>query len=155
MKTVINNDAFLKKGYTLSTDNSLLNFNAIYDFLTQESYWAKGISREKLQKAIDNSLCFAIYHQNNLCSFARVITDKATFAYICDVFVVKAYRRQGLSKWLIQNIRQHPELNGLRRWSLATADAHNLYKQFGFTPISLPDRWMEIITPYSNAAQQK
>jgi GNAT superfamily N-acetyltransferase len=110
MKTVINNDAFLRKGYTLSTDNSLLNFNVVYDFLTQESYWAKGISQEKLRKAIDNSVCFAIYHENNLCSFARVITDKATFAYICDVFVLKAYRRQGLSKWLIQNIRQHPEL---------------------------------------------
>ena len=83
-----------------------------------------------------------------MCGFARVITDKATFAYICDVFVLEAYRGQGLSKWLMQNIKEHPELNGLRRWSLATADAHNLYKQFGFVPLSHTDRWMEIFTPY-------
>jgi GNAT superfamily N-acetyltransferase len=148
MESATNNQDFLQNGYTLSTDNSLLPFEVIYDFLLNESYWSQGISAEKLHNAINNSLCFAIYHQHNLCAFARVITDKATFGYICDVFVRKPYRGKGLSKWLMQNIKQHPELNSLRRWSLATADAHGLYGQYGFTPLSKPEYWMEIFTPY-------
>jgi GNAT superfamily N-acetyltransferase len=137
-----------QKGFTISTDKSLLNMRVIHQYLAYESYWSSGLTLEKLQRSIDNSLCFGIYHENNVCGFARVITDKATFAYICDVFVLEAYRGQGLSKWLMHNIKEHPELNGLRRWSLATADAHNLYKQFGFVPLSHTDRWMEIFTPY-------
>lgn len=103
---------------------------------------------DRLQLSIENSLCFGIYQENNQCGFARVVTDKATFAYLCDVFVLEPHRGQGLSKWLLQNIQLHPELIGLRRWSLATADAHTLYSQFGFVPLSKPDRWMEIFTPY-------
>jgi len=141
-------DQLLKTGYTITTDKSLLDIEAIHHYLAYESYWAAGLSREKLQRSIENSICFGIYHENNTCGFARVITDKATFAYICDVFVLEPYRGKGLSKWLMQNIKEHPELNGLRRWSLATADAHNLYKQFGFAPVSKPDLWMEIFTPY-------
>jgi GNAT superfamily N-acetyltransferase len=149
MKTIMNNQAFLNKGYYISIDNQLLDFDAIHNFLVNESYWAKGLPADRLRKAIDNSLCFAIYHEKALCGFARVVTDKATFAYICDVFVLPPYRGLGLSKWLIQTIREHPELNGLRRWSLATADAHGLYQQFGFTILSKPERWMEIFTPYA------
>lgn len=149
MKTIINENALLEKGFIISTDKSLIDFDIVYHYLDKESYWAKGIPAERLQKAIDNSMCFGIYKENKQAAFARVVTDMASFAYICDVFVLPAYRRLGLSKWLIQSIKQHPELQGLRRWSLATLDAHELYAQFGFTPLSKPANWMEIFTPYT------
>ncbi|MDB5109113.1 MAG: acetyltransferase family protein [Mucilaginibacter sp.] len=148
MRTIMNDSAFIKKGYQISTTKSLLNFDVIYQYLNEDSYWAKGMPFEKLKMAIENSICFGIYHQNRQAGFARVVTDKATFAYICDVFVLPDFRGQGLSKWLIQTIVEYPELKGLRRWSLATADAHGLYSQFGFKPINRPDRWMEIFKPY-------
>lgn len=147
-KTLITDAVFTAKGYIISTEKQLLDFEVIYNFLDNESYWAKGIPPEKLQLAIDNSMCFGIYKENKLCAFARVVTDKATFAYICDVFVLNQYRGDGLSKWLIQNIVNHADLQGLRRWSLATADAHGLYEQYGFTVVDKPERWMEIFTPY-------
>lgn len=143
----MNDDAFLKRGFIISTDKNLLDFEAIYTYLDRDSYWAKGIPVETLKKAIENSICFGVYQQNKQAAFARVVTDKATFAYICDVFVLPDFRGDGLSKWLIQTIIAYPELRGLRRWSLATADAHGLYSQFGFTQISRPDRWMEIYQP--------
>ena len=146
--TIMNDAVFLKKGFLISTDQSLLDFDMIYNYLSGESYWAKGVPVETLKKAIANSLCFGIYLQNRQVGLGRVVTDKATFAYICDVFVLAEFRRQGLSKWLVQTIVKHPELQGLRRWSLATADAHGLYKQFGFTEISRPERWMEKFKPY-------
>jgi GNAT superfamily N-acetyltransferase len=149
MKTIMNDEAFLSRGYTISTDKSLIDFEHVHHYLDKESYWAKGIPAERFKKAIENSMCFVIYRQKELAGFARVVTDKATFAYICDVFVLEGHRRMGLSKWLIQTIREHPDLQGLRRWSLATADAHGLYKQFGFVPLSKPENWMEIFTPYS------
>jgi len=149
MKTIINENALLEKGFIISTDKSLIDFDIVYHYLDKESYWAKGIPAERLQKAIDNSMCFGIYKENKQAAFARVVTDMASFAYICDVFVLPAYRRLGLSKWLIQSIKQHPELQGLRRWSLATLDAHELYTQYGFTPLSKPANWMEIFTPYT------
>jgi GNAT superfamily N-acetyltransferase len=148
MKVIINDGAYHKKGFSISTDQNLLDFDMIYRYLDQESYWAKGIPADRLRKAIENSFCFGVYHQQQQVGFARVVTDKATFAYICDVFVLDDYRGQGLSKWLMQTIRAHPDLQGLRRWSLATADAHGLYQQFGFTPITKPERWMEIFSPY-------
>jgi GNAT superfamily N-acetyltransferase len=148
MKTIMNDKAFLDKGYIISTDKNLIDFETVYHYLSEDSYWAKGISAERLKKAVENSMCFVILKQKQLAGFARVVTDKATFAYICDVFVLEQHRRLGLSKWLMQTITQHPELQGLRRWSLATADAHNLYAQFGFRPLSKPDVWMEIFTPY-------
>lgn len=144
----MNDAAFHKKGYQISTDRSLLNFEIIYQYLDKESYWAQGIPPERLQTAINNSLCFGIYIEQQQVGFARVITDKATFAYLADVFVLETHRKRGLSKWLVQTIVQHPDLQGLRRWSLATADAHGLYAQFGFTPIAKADRWMEIFNPY-------
>jgi len=148
MKTIMNDRAFLDKGYSISTDKSMIDFEKVYAYLDKESYWAKGVTAERLKRAIENSMCFVILKQNELAGFARVITDKATFAYICDVFVLEQHRRLGLSKWLMQTIMQHPELQGLRRWSLATADAHGLYEQVGFVPLSKPENWMEIYIPY-------
>ncbi len=144
----MNDEVFIKKGFFISTDNSLLDFDNVYRYLNEDSYWAKGITKEKLLRAIDNSLCFGVYHDKKQIGFARLITDKATFAYLADVFILDAYRSQGLSKWLMQTIMSHPEVQGLRRWVLATADAHGLYKQFGFGPLAKPDRWMDIFTPY-------
>jgi GNAT superfamily N-acetyltransferase len=144
----MNTDSFLKKGFSISTDTSLLDFEVIYKYLNEESYWAKGIPAETVKKAIENSMCFGVYKQNTQVGFTRVVTDKATFAYLCDVFILPGYRGVGLSKWLMQTIAAHPDLQGLRRWSLATADAHGLYKQFGFVQLTRPDRWMEKFKPY-------
>jgi GNAT superfamily N-acetyltransferase len=149
MKTIMNDNHFLEKGYIISTDKTLIDFDTVHHYLDKESYWSAGIPAERLRNAIENSMCFGIYKQNMQVGFARVVTDKATFAYICDVFVLPEHRRLGLSKWLIQTIKEHPELQGLRRWSLATADAHGLYQQFGFKEINRPERWMEIFTPYT------
>jgi GNAT superfamily N-acetyltransferase len=148
MHVIINDEVFLKKGFQISTDKSLLDFDVIFNYLDKESYWSQGIPVETLKKAIESALCFGVYQQNKQIGFARVVSDKATFAYICDVFILADHRRIGLSKWMIQTIIKHPELQGLRRWSLATADAQGLYSQFGFTQISKPERWMEIFTPY-------
>lgn len=148
MKVFINDKVFLDKGFHISTDKKLLDINLIHKYLDQDSYWAQGIPIDRLKRAIENSMCFGVYQDKNQIGFARVTTDKATFAYIADVFILPDFRGQGLSKWLIQSIVNHPDLQGLRRWSLATADAHGLYKQFGFTEITRPERWMEIFTPY-------
>lgn len=150
-KSIMNEDTFLAKGYIISNDKSCINFDRLYQYLENESYWAKGVTVDRLKRAVENSLCFVILKQEEFAGFARVVTDKATFAYICDVFVLDEHRKLGLSKWLMQTILQHPELQGLRRWSLATSDAHGLYKQFGFAPLSKPDTWMEIYTPYTQS----
>ena len=120
----------------------------VFFFFNGDSYWAQGIPKEKLKKAIENSICFSVLKEQEQVGFARVISDHATFAYICDVFILPKARGNGLSKWLVQTIMNHPDLQGLRRWSLATFDAHGLYKQFGFKEVSRPDRWMEIFKPY-------
>jgi GNAT superfamily N-acetyltransferase len=148
MRVFINAENFLKKGYNISTDKELLDFASIYLYLSQQSYWAAGIPADRLKNAIGNSMCFGVYKDTAQAGFARVVTDKATFAYICDVFILPDYRGIGLSKWLMQAILEHPDLQGLRRWSLATADAHGLYSQFGFTKLSKPENWMEIFKPY-------
>jgi GNAT superfamily N-acetyltransferase len=148
MRSKMNDVVFIKKGFIISIDKGLLDFDVIYKYLNEDSYWAKGLPQERFRKAIANSMCFGIYKDNEQAGFARVITDTATFAYICDVFVLPDYRGEGLSKWLMQTIMQHPDLQGLRRWSLATLDAHGLYAQFGFTPLTRVENWMEIFTPY-------
>jgi GNAT superfamily N-acetyltransferase len=136
-----------KRGdFTISTDRNRLNREAIHAFL-KESYWARGIPREILDRAIDNALCFGIYDRERQVGFARVVTDSATFAYLADVFVLESHRGRGLSKWLMEVIRGHPQLQGLRRWSLATRDAHGLYERFGFRRPANPDRMMEIVDP--------
>jgi N-acetylglutamate synthase-like GNAT family acetyltransferase len=149
MKVIMNDEAFAKKGFTISTNPDLLDVDVIYNYLDKESYWAKGIPLDTFKKSLANSLCFGIYKDNKQVGLARLITDKATFAYLCDVFILEDYRGHGLSKWLMQTIRAHPDLQGLRRWSLATADAHGLYEQFGFSPLAKPQVWMEVHAPYS------
>lgn len=141
------------KGFTISTDNDLLDFDIVYSFISQ-SYWAKGIPTDVMKKAIDNAFCFGVYAEpteskENLkqVGFARLITDKATFAYLADVFILEEYRGQGLSKHLIETIVTHPELQGLRRMMLATKDAHGLYKQYGFQAIENPEMLMQIWHP--------
>ena len=126
----------------LSTDRERLDLDVIHGFLT-ECYWAKGISREIVARSIENSLCFGIYAGNQQAGFARVISDFATYAYIADVFVLDTYRGRGLGKWLMECIMQHPRLQGLRRWSLVTGDAHGLYAKSGFTAPKWPEIYME------------
>jgi N-acetylglutamate synthase-like GNAT family acetyltransferase len=147
-KVIMNDDAFLKKGFQISTDKALLDIDTIHFFLDKLSYWGKGVSIKTVEISIQNSICFGVYHNQKQVGFARVITDQATFAYLCDVFVLPDYRKSGLSKWLLQTIRNHPNLQNLRRWSLATADAHGLYEQFGFRQLKNHDRWMEIFQPH-------
>jgi N-acetylglutamate synthase and related acetyltransferases len=131
-----------KDEYLLSTDKSKIDVEAVHLFLSR-SYWARNIPLEVVQKSIDNSLCFAIYQQQRLVGFARVISDFATFAYLADVFILPGERGKGLSKWLMEIIMDHPQLRGLRRFTLATRDAHGLYAQFGFTLFDKPERWMQ------------
>ena len=128
--------------FEISTDPARIDLVAVHAFLTN-SYWAAGIPLETVERSIRNSLCFGIYQRNCQVGFARVITDCATFAYLGDVFVLPEYRGQDLSKWMMECIMAHPELQGLRRWSLLTRDAHGLYRQFGFTELKSPQRWME------------
>jgi N-acetylglutamate synthase-like GNAT family acetyltransferase len=134
-------------GYKISTNKSDLDFNIIHSFISN-TYWAKGIPAETLKKAIDNSICFGVFtEQNEQIGFARVVTDTATFAYLADVFILEAHRGKGLSKWLVQEIVAHPDLQNLRRFTLATRDAHGLYEQFGFSALSYPDTFMEKWVP--------
>ncbi len=129
--------------FVISTDRERLNLDVIHRFLT-ECYWAKGIPREVVARSIENSMCFGVYSDGKQVGLARVISDYATYAYIGDVFVLEPYRGHGLGKWLMQCIMQHPRLQGLRRWSLVTDDAHGLYAQFGFTPLQTPEKHMEL-----------
>lgn len=133
-------------GYTISTDNDRLDIPFIHAFLSG-SYWAENIPVAIVAKSIAGSLCFGVYEGDTQIGFARVITDKATFGYLADVFIDAAYRGRGLSKWLMDTIMAHPDLQGLRRFMLATRDAHGLYAQYGFTPLGFVDRWMNIHKP--------
>ena len=135
-----------KDGYLISTDKSKIDIATVHRFLSQ-TYWAEGIPIEIVKRGVDNSLCFAIYRGERLIGFARVITDFATFAYLADVFILPEERGKGLSKWLMRVILDHPRLQGLRRFTLATRDAHGLYAQFGFTPFDKPERWMQRHAP--------
>lgn len=130
--------------FVISTDRARIDVGTVHQFLSGESYWAAGIPLDVFRRAIEHSLCFGLYQGEEQAGFARVITDYATFAYLADVFVLSPYRGQGLSKWLIGVIRNHPDLQGFRRWMLATQDAHGLYAQFGFTPPAKPEIWMEV-----------
>ncbi|MFN0133777.1 MAG: GNAT family N-acetyltransferase [Phycisphaerales bacterium] len=136
----------------ISPDPALLDLDAIHAFLTT-SYWSPGIARERVERAIKHSLCWGVYdpaiprsgHADlpSLVGFARVITDHASFAYLCDVFIIESHRGRGLSKQLVQTILACPALQGLRRFCLMTRDAHGLYQQFGFTPMPDPTRYLE------------
>lgn len=128
----------------ISTDRARLDVDAIRAFLAR-SYWAEGIPRAVVAAAIQNSLCFGAFDGARQIGFTRVVTDHATFAYVADVYVLEEYRGRGISKMLIAAMRAHPDLQGLRRWHLATRDAHGLYMQFGFSPLADPGRHMELV----------
>jgi len=132
--------------FVVSTDPARLELDTLHNFLTR-CYWAEGIPREVVARSLENSLCFGVFRGPHQIGFARVISDYATYAYLGDVFILDAYRGRGLAKFLMQCIRQHPQLQGLRRWTLATRDAHGLYTQFGFRPLIRPERFMEIHDP--------
>ncbi len=131
----------------ISTDQSRLDIDAIHDFLSH-SYWeTKGMPRESLERAVRGSLCFGIYDGNRQVGFARVVTDGATFAYLCDDYVLESHRGQGLGKWLMQSVFDHPDLQALHRWVVVTRDSR-LYEKFGFTPVKEPATYLEIVEPF-------
>jgi N-acetylglutamate synthase-like GNAT family acetyltransferase len=134
--------------FLISTDRSKLDVDVIHKFLAR-SYWAEGIPRETVERSIENSLCFGVYDNARQIGFARVISDFATYAYLADVFILEPYRERGLGKELMASIMAHPDLQGLRRWSLGTRDAQGLYAQFGFKPVlnTRARTVMEIVDP--------
>lgn len=132
-----------ENGFTISTDKSKLNIAVVHGYLSNHSYWAKNIPLEKVERSIAFSFCFGVYQQTEQIGFARLITDYTTYAYLADVFILPSHRGLGLSKWLMAFITANPELQGLRRWVLATQDAHGLYAQFGFEPYDKPERLMQ------------
>lgn len=129
--------------YLISTDPARLDLLFIQNFLSNVSYWAQGRSLEVVKHSINNSLNFGLFKGDQQIGFARVVTDYATFAWLADVFVVEPYRKKGLGKWLVRVVISHPNLQGFRRWVLATKDAHDLYRSFGFRELKRPERWME------------
>jgi GNAT superfamily N-acetyltransferase len=141
--------------YLISSEPAWLDLELIHRFLSEHSYWARGIPRDVVSRSIANSLCFGVFALGKgvlnpprlQVGFARVITDRATFAYLADVFVLPEHRGQGLSKRLMEAVLAHPDLQGLRRWMLATADAHELYRRYGFTALSQPDPLMQRHNP--------
>jgi GNAT superfamily N-acetyltransferase len=128
--------------YSISTDPAALDISLVHRFLSTEAYWAPGVSRDVVERSIENSICFGLYRDGEQVGFARVVTDRAAFAYLADVFVLEAHRGRGLGKWLVETVLSHPDLQGLRRFFLGTADAHSLYERYGFRPID-PSRMME------------
>jgi GNAT superfamily N-acetyltransferase len=130
--------------FLISTDPGLLDVPLIHDFLANRSYWATGRPLAVVRRSLEQSLCFGLYEQGRQVGFARVVTDRATFAWLCDVFVLEAYRGRGLSKWLLGCVMSHPALRGLRRVLLGTRDAHSLYERYGFTPLADPTRFLEV-----------
>ena len=128
--------------FEISCDPSRVDVDAVASFLAT-SYWATGIPREVVARSLDGSICFTLLDRDRQIGFARVISDKATFAYLADVYIAANYRGQGLATWLIRCVMEHPELQGLRRWLLATRDAHGLYEKMGFEPLRRPDYFME------------
>jgi GNAT superfamily N-acetyltransferase len=130
-------------GYEISTDRARLDVAYIHRYLSEESYWARGRTRETVEKAIAHSLCFGVFWGAEQVGFARVVTDGATFGWLCDVFVDDRHRGRGLGKWLVETVVAHPDLANIKRLLLATSDAHELYRRYGgFEPLTHPDRWM-------------
>jgi GNAT superfamily N-acetyltransferase len=129
--------------YVISTDPARLDLDLIHDYLSNRSYWAEGRSFAAVQTLIEHSLCFGLYHDGQQVGFARVVTDYATFAWLCDVFVLESHRGRGLGKWLIESVVAHPALQTMRLFLLATRDAHELYRRYGgFETSPTPERWM-------------
>jgi GNAT superfamily N-acetyltransferase len=139
------NMEIIENGFIFSDDTNLVDVHAVHHYLSKESYWAKGISLEIVKRSISNSLCFGVYKDGTQVGFARWVTDRATFAYLCDVYIEQSFRGLGLSKKLMSLMMFHPDLQGLRTYFLGTLDAHGLYEQFGFKPLAAPERRMEIV----------
>lgn len=135
-----------KRDFLITDNREDLDPQLIHQFL-HDSYWAKEIPKKIVTKSIENSLCFGLFHNDKQIGFGRAITDRATFAYLADVFVIEQYRGCGLGKWLITCIKAHPDLKNLRRWMLVTTDAQGLYERYGFSPLPNPKNYMEISTP--------
>jgi GNAT superfamily N-acetyltransferase len=154
MKEMFNNQysmlnvhlSWQKDEFTITTNQSQMDIDAIHGYLSR-SYWAQAIPRSIVEKGMEGSLCFAVLQGNRQVGFARVITDKATFGYLADVFILEEFRGKGLSKWLMEIILGHPELQNFRRFLLSTRDAHGLYRQFGFKELVSPENWMQIHIP--------
>ena len=142
--------------YLISTDPAKLDPVAVHAFLTT-AYWSPGIPLAVVKKALENSLCFGLYHQGKQVGLVRVVTDHATYGYLCDVYVLEAHRGKGLGHWMVECVMSHPELQDLRRFTLATKDAHGVYAAFGFTPLTAPERMMERFDPkvYERMASKK
>jgi GNAT superfamily N-acetyltransferase len=138
--------------FTISTDPARLDLDTVCDFL-ERAYWALGRPRERTERAFANSLVFGLYDSQKQIGLARVVSDYAVFAYLCDVFIHEDYRAQGLGKWLIETVMSHPDLQGLRRWTLATSDAHGLYRRSGWEDLHNPEKWMEILRPFPGEKQ--
>lgn len=141
------NKSWEKENFLISTDKTLLQIYRIHQFLTKEAYWSVDIPQEVVAKSIEHSLCFGLYdasNNNQQVGYARIVTDFSSFAWLCDVYIEKDFRKKGLSKWLMECVMSHPSLKNLRRICLATKDAHELYKKFGFEVTKTPDNWMEI-----------
>jgi GNAT superfamily N-acetyltransferase len=135
--------------FFISTDKSKIDITIVYNYLNSESYWAKHVPMDIVARSIENSFCFGVYKRENnytvaQIGFARVITDKATFGYLADVFILEEYRGIGLSKWLMEEIMSHPELQGFRSWMLGTKDAHGLYEKYGFQKLQNSERIMRL-----------
>jgi GNAT superfamily N-acetyltransferase len=148
------NEVWRRGPFEISTERARLDVAAIHDYLSGHSYWARGRSRAVVERSIAHSLPFGVYYEERQVGFARVVTDYATFAWLADVFVLEEFRGRGLSKWLLEVVCAHPELQGLRRWLLATKDAHGLYRRYGFTPLADPELWMERFEPQAQATTE-
>lgn len=134
----------MNEDYRVSADKTMLDIDAIHEFLSTRSYWARGRTRETVVRSIENSLCFGVYDaRGKMVAFARVATDCAVFSYLMDVFVLEGHRGRGLGKKLMDYITSFPPLQGLKRWQLATADAHGLYRRYGFRELAEPEKHME------------
>lgn len=147
----------IKGDFVMTTDKNLMDIVMIHQYLSTESYWAKNIPLAIVERSISNSLNFGVFHQEKQIAYARIITDYSTIAYLGDVFVLSDFRGKGISKWLIKEITEHPPLQGLRRWILLTADAHGLYKKYGWESIPQPEKWMEKVqvNPYNTTSDNQ
>ena len=144
---LMENLSVTRDNYLITTDKTQLDLHAVHQYLCNESYWSPGIPFETVKKAAEHSLTFIVLCGEEQVGYARIISDYATFAYLGDVYILDAHRGKGLSKWLMETIMAHPQLQGLRRWCLATRDAHGLYAQYGWKPVANPAIWMEVHNP--------
>lgn len=144
-----------KDQYVLTTDVARFDMDVLFRFISEESYWARGMTRGTFERAVKHSLCFGLFEAERQIGFGRVVSDFASVAYLKDVFILQDFRGRGLSKWMMECILSHPDLQVIRRWLLVTADAQELYKKFGFTPLKVPEKFMELHNPEVYEAPQR